>query len=246
MISVIMSAQTQKLRALDRIESEFKEHLLTPEYDVLLKENGVTRDSILKVVQEVVAYYEPGVLRDTVNFLLEKYFVDTKLDAKSRTYGLFQLLDGFDVFKIPQAGRITDLYFVNENDFLKIIEEDAFNAVSTIAFDLSIEIKQNHSIRRTHPKFKDYYYPSGAIRVIDDSLKINTGELYFLYESGQMRVIRNLMFGKQDGFEKGFYESGKPEYENHYKDDLLDGKCIGWYETGEKMKLMHVPLFMIL
>jgi antitoxin component YwqK of YwqJK toxin-antitoxin module len=38
----------------------------------------------------------------------------------------------------------------------------------------------------------------------------------------------------KEGLVRAYYESGKPQNEYNYKNDLYDGKIIGWYETGEK------------
>ncbi|MDR1054587.1 MAG: toxin-antitoxin system YwqK family antitoxin, partial [Prevotellaceae bacterium] len=240
LFSVSAFAQNNTSPVLDRLEDDFKKYLLTPEYSAWLKEKNITADSVLKSVHETAVYFEPGIWRDSVNSILKQYVAKTNVSKALQTYAVFSLLNSsLNIISVPAAKAVDkiyfDLLFKDENEFEELLFADGALDYAMDLLDSYVEVmKNNHDILRTHPAYKNYYYASGARRIINDSLKLGTGKKYFLFESGKVQIIRHLHFAKQDGPEKGFYESGKPEYESFYKNGLRDGKSTGWYETGEK------------
>ena len=60
-----------------------------------------------------------------------------------------------------------------------------------------------------------------------------SGEMFFNYVNGQLRLKVNYKDGKKDGLYEWYYENGQLKQKTNYKDDKRDGLYEEYYENGQ-------------
>lgn len=78
------------------------------------------------------------------------------------------------------------------------------------------------------------YFDNGNIQHISYwSNKLKNGTLQEFYETGQLKIERNYIAGKIEGFGKVFYANGLLHSEYYYVNGKNNGKYYEWYENGQ-------------
>lgn len=67
-----------------------------------------------------------------------------------------------------------------------------------------------------------------------------TGEATFYYENGKLELQENYKDGKLDGDVTYFYKDGKIKFKEHFKNGERNGESITYYKNGEiKSKIKY-------
>ena len=234
------------------LNDRFKQHLLKPEYKTLIEEKNFTPDSLIKHVEDLVRYFPQSPLQDSIIKYINELVLPNFETEFFKTYATLYCLEEISFYP-NQRKHITNVYF---NHVRKTTDIRAFiSSFSPFRTKYSKLLEENkNNIKCYHPYYKQYYYPSCRIKLID-SVSFGNGKLTEYYESGKLKGIVFYKEGKQHGkirfwYETGelsseadfimgtgksksYYRSGKLKMEKEYRDGKLNGTYKSWYESGK-------------
>ena len=162
--------------------------------------------------------------------LKQEYFPDGKI-KKERTYEQGSTTN-FIEKDYSENGLIRfETHYVISNELLKEYSDWSKEEIEDM-----INFIADVSLRK-------YYSPEGRLSLEITVKQQDDNEEYFyqaFYDSGKLleegRRTGYLYLDTKIGLVRGYYESGKPMYEENYDGNrnLKNGKAMYWYETGEK------------
>ena len=73
----------------------------------------------------------------------------------------------------------------------------------------------------------------GNLIKLKRDMSLVNGQVFSLYENGQVEFEVDIRKGKKHGEAKQWLESGELEYFWRFKNNKLDGGCKRWYKSGQ-------------